>query len=436
MLGTIRRMEQPQAPLRATGKQPRREALAVAVRGTLVAGLLLSLLAAHPSAASDWPQILGPNRNGVAPHERLAEKWPASGPTVLWNRKVGQGLAGVAIARGRLILFHRVGNEEVAEALEPDTGKQLWAAHFSTEYASSISSDSGPRCVPVIHQDHVFLLGAEGRLSCVSFADGDVQWSRDVRQEYNAPEGYFGVGSTPIVEGDKLLVNVGGRDNAGIVAFSLRTGQTMWKATQEAASYSSPVATTIDGVRHVIFATRLNVLSIDPAGGQLRFRFPFGQRGPTVNAANPVVIDRHLFLSASYGVGAALLRVREGSADVVWRDRQDLMSSHYMTSVYHDGVLYGVDGRADLGTCRLRAFDPLSGTIHWTEEDFGMATIVVADDKLVIMKCDGELLLARPTVAGYRPLARARLFNNTVRALPAIADGKLYAPRHADPQVF
>jgi outer membrane protein assembly factor BamB len=390
------------------------------------AGLLLLLWTTPRAAAGDWPQILGPDRNGVAREEIIRRSWPDGEPRTVWQRPVGEGHAGVAVSRGRVVLYHRVGNEEIAEALDASTGRSLWEARWPTRYVSSIAPDSGPRCVPVIHEDGVLLLGAEGQLSCLSFEQGTVRWTRNIRDDFQAPEGYFGVGSTPMVEGNRVLANVGGRNQAGIVAFSFATGQTIWQATNEAASYSSPVAATIDGLRHAVFVTRLSVLSVDPVGGGVRFQFPFGKRGATVNAANPVVLDDHVFLSASYGVGATLLKVQKGQANVVWRDRQDLMSSQYMTSVFHDGLMYGVDGRADLGRCRLRAFEPLSGKIWWTEEDFGMATMIVADDTLIVMKCSGELRLVQPAASGYRELARAKVLDSTTRALPALAGGKFY----------
>ncbi len=404
----------------------RKQIECVFLHGRRTVAVSLCLIVVKATFANDWPQILGPDRNGRASNQRVSRTWSDGGPRMLWQRGVGQGFAGVAVAEGQVVLFHRRADEEVVEGLDPITGRQLWEARFESNYTSSISPDSGPRCVPVIHDGAVYLLGAAGQLSCVSLSNGQVRWSRDVRADFGAPEGYFGTGSTPLVEADKLLVNVGGRSGSGIVAFSLTTGQTVWKATNELASYSSPVAVTIDGVRHAIFVTRMSVVSVDPTNGSERFRFPFGMRGPTVKAANPVVIDNHVFLSASYGVGAALLKMHGGTAEVAWR-KGDVMSSQYMTSFYHNGVLYGVDGRADGGTCRLRAFDPLTGKVYWTQEDYGMATIMAVGNTLVILKTDGDLVLADATLTRYRETARHKVFDTTARALPAIAVGKLYA---------
>jgi len=375
--------------------------------------------------AGDWPQILGPNRDGRAENERLASTWPADRPSVRWQRPVGSGFAGVAVVGGKAILYHRVGDQELVEALDARTGAPLWKRGFPTRYVSTISEDDGPRCVPVIHDGAVYVFGAGGNLHGLSLDTGAVRWSRSVNEEFTVPEGYFGAGSTPLVEGDKLLVNVGGRSGAGIVAFSLSDGKTVWKSTDEGASYSSPVAVTVDGARHAIFVTRLNVVSVDPANGQVRFRIPFGMRGPTVNAANPLVFDGHLFVSASYGVGAVFARIGSNTAEIVWKS-DEIMSSQYATCVYHEGHLYGIDGRQDVGVAGLRCFDPQTKRIRWTQEGFGIATPILADGKLLLMKTDGELVVAEATPQAFRPLVTARLFSDTTRALPALANGLLY----------
>lgn len=393
----------------------------------LTAVLLGGLAASLPDQvlAGDWPQILGPTRNGIAENERLAEAFPAGGPKTVWEREVGEGLAGVAVARGVAVLFHRRSDEEIVEGMDALTGKPLWKAAFPTRYAGAIAEDNGPRCVPVIHKDLVIVFGAEGNLHCVALKTGKKLWSRPAYKDFGGDEGYFGAGSTPIVEGEKLLVNVGGK-GAGLVAFALADGKTLWQATDEGASYSSPVAVTLDGVRHVIFVTRLNAVSVNPENGAVRFRIPFGARGPTVNGASPLVIDGQLFLSASYGIGATLAKIGKTSASEVWSSN-DVMSSQYTTCVYADGSLYGIDGRQDQGVARLRCIDPKSGDVRWTKEGFGMATLILADGKLVLLKTDGNLVLAAASPKGYHDLASAAVFTSTARPLPALSNGLLYA---------
>lgn len=384
----------------------------------------ICLLIGARSFAGDWPQILGPSRNGKAENEPIADRWPNDGPRLAWQREVGSGYAGVAVVGGTLVLWHRVGDESLAEGLAVATGRPLWKVAFPTSYTSTIAPDDGPRCVPLIDGDRVFVVGAQGDLHCLALKDGKKLWSRNTFEEFNAPEGYFGAGSTPIVAGDLLVMNVGG-PGAGIVAFSLKDGSTQWKVTDEAASYASPCSIMVDGKRQLIFATRLTTVALDPANGKVAWRYPFGMRGPTVNGATPLVIDGHLFLSASYGIGARWLKLSSTGVDEVW-DNGDLMSSQYTTCIEHEGVLYGIDGRQDQGIARLRAIDPLAQKILWTEEEFGTGNLILADGKLVILKTDGELILATPDRNRYVKLANAKVLETTAQALPALAEGRLF----------
>ena len=382
------------------------------------------------NTAAEWPQILGPHRNGVVEALGLPEGWATRSGRVVWQVPVGEGFAGVAVAQDRVMVFHRIEDQEVVDALQAASGERLWRWQAPSNYRSTIASDSGPRCVPLVHEGAVYVHGVEGRVACLDLANGQLRWSRETRRDFQVPEGYFGVGSTPLVIGNRLLVNVGGRDGAGIVAFRLADGQVAWKSTDEKASYSSPVAMSDNGLPRALFLTRLNLVSLDPQDGRVLFRVPFGQLGPTVNAANPVVLDDHVFLSASYGVGATLVRSQQDQADVVW-NRDDLMSSQYVTSVSHEGAMFGVDGRDDLGTCRLRAFDPHTGKVHWSQDDFGMASLIRVNDTLLAMKTDGQLVRVQATAAEYRELGRRSLTTKTCRALPAFA-GRHFYVRDAD----
>jgi outer membrane protein assembly factor BamB len=392
----------------------------------LGAALLLAAVLSGTATvrAGDWPQILGPSRNGVAVGEKLVDSFPKKGPPIVWEHVVGEGYAGVAVADGLAVVFHRLDDEEVVEGLEAVTGKPVWKQAFRATYPGGINRDRGPRCVPLIHKGNIYLFGAAGDLHSIVLKTGKKRWSRALATEYSIPSSFFGVGSTPIVEGDKLLVNVGAK-GAGIVAFALADGKPVWTSTDEQASYSSPTAATLDGVRHVIFVTRLSALSIDPQTGDLRWRFRFGAPGPTVNAATPQVLDGKLFLSASYGIGAACRKIGKTSAEPVWAN-DETMSSQFSTSVPHEGLLYGVDGRQDIPPARLRCFDPKTGKVQWSEENFPVANLIAADGKLVIVTDNGNLILASASPRSYRELGRTKLAGTETRALPALANGLLY----------
>jgi outer membrane protein assembly factor BamB len=372
--------------------------------------------------AGDWPQILGPNRNGRAIDEPAVDPWGASKPAVLWSCSLGQGFAGPAVVGDRVVVFHRVGSVERVEARSARSGEQLWQTDFPASYRGGVNPDTGPRCVPTIHGNRVFAYGAAGDLHCIQLDNGTPLWSRDTQSDFDAREGYFGAGSTPIVAGDRLLLNVGG-NGAGIVAFNLRDGSGVWKSTEEGASYSSPTAARIDDEDYVIFVTRLNAIGLDPRNGQVRFSFPFGRRGPTVNAATPIVVGDHLFVSASYGVGSRWVQIQDGQATSVWAN-DETMSSQYSTSVFYEGFFFGVHGREDLGVAELRCFEASSGEVQWRETGFGVASLILVEGRLLILTTEGMLLLADASPSAFGALAETRVSTHITRALPALSNGR------------
>ena len=395
--------------------------MSLPLRSAFLSTLLLPL-----AASADWPQILGPQRNGQAAGETLLDQWPEAGPKKLWSQKLGEGYAGPAVAGDRVVVFHRVDNSERVQAFDAATGRSLWKTDFSASYSGGYNPDRGPRCVPLIHKNRVYVFGAAGDLHAVDLADGRKVWSYAAYEKLSGLEGYFGAGSTPIVADEKLLVNVGGRNGAGLAAFSLKDGKLLWKVSDENASYSSPTQVTIDGQQHVIFVTRMNAVSVDPKTGAERFRFPFGQRGPTVNAATPLVFNKNLlFVTASYRVGGKLARIDKQGAKEVWADDETL-SSQYATAVYHRGHLYGCHGREDIGVAAFRCVEAATGKVKWSEEGVGVANVILAGDRMLLLTHRGELMLAEASPEKFRKLAATRVASEVTRALPALSGGKLY----------
>jgi outer membrane protein assembly factor BamB len=389
--------------------------------------VVLSIAAGVHADAGDWPQILGPERNGIAAaDENLADHWTGNGPTEIWKIPVGRGFAGVAVVGETVLLFDRVEARERLQALNVADGTPRWAVTYPTSFVPQYGSDDGPMCVPTVVDGAVIVFGAEGVLSCFNLESGAALWQHDTQTEFDALEGYFGAGSSPVVEDGKVIVNVGGRSaKAGMVAFELATGKVIWASVEDGASYSSPVVANLNGQRRIIALTRLKCVVLDPADGRVHGEFAYGLRGPTVTAANPLVLHNQLFLSASYGIGARLVDLGGAELKTVW-DSDDIMSSQYTTCVEHDGLLYGVDGRQDIPPATLRCFNPATQKVIWSEEGFGCATLIKADGKLVIMKTDGTLILAALGGGAYQELAASKAFNDTVRALPALSNGRLY----------
>ena len=389
--------------------------------------VLLAAAAAVHAAPTDWPQILGPNRNGVYDGPPLAKAWPAAGPRVVWRRPVGEGFAGPAIASGRLILFHRIGAEEIVESLDAATGKPQWRFAYPTAYRDDFGFDNGPRAVPVVASGRVYTYGAEGQLHALELATGTKVWSVDTQKEYAPRLGFFGRAGSPLVEDGRVLLNVGDSfDGGGIMAFDAATGSLLWQATKDEASYSSPIAATFDGNRRALFFTRRGLTGLDPASGKVLFSREWRSRSDnSVNAATPLVIGNQIFLSATYETGAALLEVKSDTLTEVWAN-DDVLSNHYATSVYRDGTLYGFHGRQEFNPA-FRAVDFKTGKVRWSEEKFGAGSVILAGDRLLILRENGELLMAEATPLAFRPLARARILTPVARAFPALSDGLLFA---------
>jgi len=383
--------------------------------------------------ADDWPQILGPHRNGVGEAVELDLPWKGEKPREVWNRRVGAGYAGVAIQNNAVVVFHRVDDRVLVESLRLDNGKLNWKTEFPATYRARINPDTGPRCVPVIAQDQVLAFDASGILYCLDFATGKQRWTNDLYSTYSADDGYFGAGSSPIVMGDRVLVNCGGREGKRIVALSLKTGKLIWSATEEKASYSSPTAMTIGGSEYAIFVTRMELMAVNPVDGSVAFRLPFGNRGPTVNAATPLVIGNQLFVSSSYRVGAKMLDLKTISPNEIWAN-DDSLSSQYSTAVYHEKHLWGTHGREDIGRASLRCVEADTGRVKWSEEDFGVAHIILSGDYLIVWTIEGELILVKASTDKYLEVARARVFDRSSRAIPAFADGKLLVRSHDEGQ--
>lgn len=381
------------------------------------------------AAAQDWPQFLGPDRNGVYRGAPLTETWPTAGPLVVWKKPLGQGFSGPVVAQGRVIVFHRVGGREVVDAFDAKTGTSQWHYEYPTSYRDDFGFDEGPRAVPVVAEGVVYTFGAEGQLHAVDLMTGKRVWSEDTMRRFNVPKGFFGAAGSPLIENGRVIANIGG-PKAGIVAFDAKSGAAQWTSGGDAASYSSGVSASIGGRQLALFLTRNGLVGLDPATGTVSFQRPWRARAAaSVNVASPLVVGDVVFVSAQYGPGAGAFRV-EGTKLVELWSSDEALSNHYATSVHKDGVLYGFHGRQEYGQS-LRAVDLRTGKVQWSEDRFGAGTVTLAGDRLLVLRENGELLLAPASPTGFRPVARAKVLSGTVRAYPAIADGLVYL-RNAD----
>ena len=360
---------------------------------------------------------MGPSRDGVYTGGLVSE----AAPELVWKIDVGQGFSAPVVKGGRLILFHRVDNRERVDAVDAGTGGLLWSYDYATAYRDDFGFDEGPRATPTVAGGRVFTFGAQGVLHALDFETGEKIWSVDTRARFGVRKGWFGAASSSLVVEDKLLHNVGSRDGAGIVAFDTATGKVLWQATDDEVSYSSPTRAGSDGV----FFTRSGLVLLELDSGVVRYEKRWRSRSnASVNGATPLVIDDIIFISASYGTGATVLRMSNEGLEELWSS-DDALSNHYATAVHRDGVLYGFHGRQEYGQA-FRAIDLKSGKVHWSVERFMAGTVTLSGDRLVIVRESGELVVAEASPGSFRVLGRAELLPGVIRAYPALAKGHLY----------
>lgn len=428
-----------------------RDAMALHSFRTLACTLAMALLSLSPRLASaasvageDWPQFLGPRANGTSLETGLLNALPKDGPKKIWSLKIGTGYSAPSVQSNRLVLHHRLGKEEIIECFNAATGASNWRYAYPCNYTDPYGYNNGPRCTPLLTEDRCYTFGVEGKLLCLDLATGKMVWERDTAKDFQIPEAFFGVGSTPILEGGLLIVMVGGQPNSGVVAFDPATGKTVWESVgaknwegqpmydwpgerlvrwvpyEKQASYSTPVAATVHGKRTVFALTRQGLVSLEPKTGEVNFSRWFRSGvNDSVNAANPVVVDDFVFISAAYyRIGSVLLQVKPDgkSFEQVWRSPNELqgrppppeqrgtpaLEIHWTTPIYHEGNLYAFSGRNE-PDARFRCVELKTGRVLWDRDEswgkgrgkqpdvFGRGSAIMAEGKLIVLG-EGGLL--------------------------------------------
>jgi outer membrane protein assembly factor BamB len=405
------------------------------------------------ACADDWPDFLGPQRNAKSTETGLNWDWPVDGPPIVWQATLGVGYSQPTVSRGRLFHFDRFGDVARLTCRDAATGQELWTRDHPTQYEDLLGYNNGPRCTPVVDGEHVYTMSAEGILQCVRFDNGERVWQVDTTQKFGVVQNFFGVGSTPVVFENLVIANIGGSppdsppdvyagpvqgNGSGVVAFDKLTGDVRWQATDELASYASPVIATIDGLPWCFVFARGGLVALDPRNGNVEFEFLWRARLlESVNAATPVIVGNAVFISESYQIGGALLRVRPGSYDEVWSDRakrrDQSMMLHWNTPVVHEGYLYGSSGRHS-AQAEVRCVEWSTSRVMWSQPGLRWTSLFYVDDHLLCLSEDGTLRVLRPTPEKYDELTSIILRDESGRALlrepvwvaPVLADRRLY----------
>jgi outer membrane protein assembly factor BamB len=389
----------------------------------LVAGWLIAATlgeAQAPAPSSEWSQWRGPNRDGISSEQGLLKEWPSAGPPRAWQTAgAGTGYSSFSSSGGRLYTIGAREDVEYVMAFDRATGRKLWETPNGRRFRNE--QGDGPRSTPTTEGDVVYAFGGSGELSCLDAATGRKIWSVNVVQKFGGSTPYWGYSESPLIVGDRIIVNAGGR-RSSLVAVNKTTGAQLWQQPGDGAGYSSPMLLNTGSLQQVVFFTAERGLAVDPRDGRQLWSYDRASNG-TANIATPIVRGNRVFFSSDYGTGAALLDVRASgnlaSAAEVYFTRD--MRNHHASSVLVGSHLYGFSS----SILTALAFD--TGSVAWRNRSVGKGSLAYADERLYLYSENGVAGLADASPAGYVERGRFTLSigNASTWSHPIITNGLL-----------
>ena len=366
---------------------------------------------------NDWPAFLG-SGDGKSTETGLNMHWKSTPPRLLWHKRIGTGYSAPSIAKGRVLVFQRIDAPddpgrfvERLSCWHSETGDSLWDVDSPTQYEDINGYGNGPRSTPVIDEDCVYTVSPAGTLECRQLFDGKLLWKVDLQQQFARPPDTYGLGTTPVIFNNQLIMIVGGTqlkgkpDPSGVVAFDKKTGAILYRVGTDFASYASPRLAKIDQRWWCFAFTREGLMGFNPETAKLDFQFPWKTRiAGSVNAASPVVVGNQVMISQAYRHGSAMLKLVGNQAQVVWRDsrrqRKKSLAMHWATPIYHEGYLYGCSGRHTVdGT--LKCVDWNTGQTRWEQKVADRGSLIFVDGHFINLGENGLVTLFKASPDGY-----------------------------------
>lgn len=380
------------------------------------------LLLASPALAADWPQFLGPHRDSAT-----TEKIPAwkDKPKEVWKKPVGEAHSSPVVANGVVYAFTKVAKKDAEEltAFDAKTGEVKWSKSYERVKFTPPFGE-GPRGTPSVDGDRVYTYGSTGVLACWDAKTGDIKWQTDMLKEFGAKNITFGVSTSPTVVGKHVVVMVGGK-GAGIVGLEKETGKVAWQATDDGASYASPIVVG-DKNPELVFLTAANVRSLSADLGKQVWQSPFVDK-LLESSTTPVKVG-DLYVAGSVTKGSIGLKVKGNEVEEVWTN--DKLTCYFSTPVAVGESVYMINGAATLTnpSITLRCVDVKTGKVRWEKKNVGKyhsALVKTGDGKLLMLDDGGHLKLLEPNDKEYKELATAKVCGETW-AHPAVSDGKVF----------
>ncbi|MCB0403331.1 MAG: PQQ-like beta-propeller repeat protein [Bdellovibrionales bacterium] len=379
-----------------------------------------------------WPNFRGPEGTGVT-NEKLTSKWPDPVPTPVWQKELGGGYSSFSIAEGRVLTMSRSGDEEIVHCWDPHSGRTLWEHKYKAVYKDFADLDplwhSGPRTTPTIDGDRVYTLGTTGVLKCLNVEDGKEVWSLNLFELSGESKMHkFGYSNSPLIVGNKLLVEPGGTNGRSLAALDKITGKTLWIKGNYRYGYATPIYFEYQGEKQVVYFTGEGPVSVRLEDGSEIWRHVW-ETTLDINVSTPIFDKGRLFISSAYGRGAALLKLAgRKEPEVLWK--KNSMANYFSSSVLLDGNLYG------FSMARLRCLDFETGNILWDEPGLGRGSVLIADHKLVALGERGMLVIANINAREFDEIYRWQALEGAVWNAPVLAAGKLFIRSETELKVF
>ena len=422
------------------------------------------------ACAADWPQLYGPERNGISPETGLAHAWPAAGPKVLWTFPLGEGFGGGAVRNGKVYILDRVNSkQDVARALDLATGKELWSFAYD---APGTLNRNGSRSFPAVDEQNVYTAGPFGDVYCFSQTTHQPVWKTNIYKQFQSKWSLWGCTQCPLLYKNSVIV-AAQCPEAGVVAFDKASGKVLWKspALPGRSSYVSPKLVTIDGVDQVVMisAGRITEVSSKGGGAKTGAKAPNkgksngsqsaqGSKGATTppdetgtiagidansgrilwtylgwQCQTPVsnvtsIGDGRLFITGNYKAGSVLFKVEKkgDSFAVTELLRTRDMECHVHAPVLYKDYLYAnsvahQDGFMCMG---------LDGKVMWRTQkspNCDRGCQILADGLLYVLdSLHGILYFAEADPSSYKQLGYAKLLDtNECMGAMTLSDGKL-----------
>jgi len=403
--------------------------------------ILINLVSGALLLAENWTFIRGPHGDGTTP-EKVATKWPATGPKVVWKVPSEMGFSSLVVAESRVFNLElrelEGAKQEVVIARKADTGAELWMkslgpAKYGHDGGNAGTADNkggdGPRSTPSLSDGKVYVTSAKLVLSCFDANTGDLVWQKNLLKDFGGSNIMWENAASPLVEQGLVLV-AGGGAGQSLLAFNAQTGDVVWKAFDETMTHATPTPATLPGQRQVIFFLKSGLLAVEPKTGKelWRYAFPFS----VSTAASPVVAGDIVYCSAGYGVGAGACRVTKNgdtwTAQEIYRIKGDkLLANPWSTPVLHDGHLYGMFQFKEYGDGPVKCVEVATGKVKWEQSGFGPGQVILAGNQVLALGDAGQLVLIEATPKGYHELARAEVLDGKCWGSPVVSNGRVYA---------